>query len=523
MNLFDLKNNPNFLQCWRERNRPATVGSAVTLLIIIEAMIFTNAYFDDRVGLKSAQDVTPWFVDSISALAILQGIVLLFFGSVSAYRLSSRERTNRTIDFHRSSPTPRTHQILGLVLGSTSLEWWISLLILTVQVILALLNNLPPTAILQFYIQLALCAALYHALFALMGISRDPLKNKAGALVLFVGIYFLAHILVANKLSFVYQCTWLPAYEQLDSVLRPENAGRGWPHYGQSNQAELNYTLFGAALPALPFQMLVQIPFMALFLAGIGRRFTNVEQPVLSKSQLLTSAFYTFTLFTGSYVSLHFFSDDKHFRPEGYIVSLLILMMFFAIVGALMATPSHIGYQRGLRRARKLGIGRLNWAQNSSSNAVWGGLFCLLCAAVLAIYFHLFGTTPGNSVLASMILLGHIVFFVSFVEYFNLSAMHSKKPILFTVIVILWFLIPLFGTIISAGAGKMPTALVALFAPSPIFGVIETFLYLMEQKSREKFENQHIAVSITLIIIWSMAVSAVLLAAYERRRLKSLG
>lgn len=523
MNLFDLKNNPNFLQCWRERNRPATVGSAVTLLIIIEAMIFTNAYFDDRLGLKAVQDITPWFVECIFTLAVLQGIVLLFFGSVNAYRLSSRERTNRTIDFHRSSPTPRSHQILGLVLGATSLEWWISLLILMVQLILALINNLPLTAILQFYVQLGLCAGLYHALFSLLGISRDPMKNKAGAVVLFIGFYFLAHILVANKLSFVYQCTWLPAYQQLEAVLKPDDASRGWPYYGQSNQGEINYTLFGITLPALPFQMLVQIPYMALFLAGIGRRFTNVEQPVLSKSQLLSSAFFTFVLFTGSYMSLHFFSDDKYFRPEGYIVSLLILMLFFAIIGALLATPSHIGYQRGLRRAGKLGLGRLNWAHNSSSNSVWCVLLCLLCVAVLSIYFHLFGTSAGNAALASLILLGHIVFFVSFVEYFNLSAMHNKKAILFTVIVILWFLIPLFGIILSAGGGKMPTALVAFFAPSPIFGVIETFLYLMEQKSREKFENQHFAASISLVIVWSMAVISALLAAYERRRLKALG
>ncbi|MBZ0309828.1 MAG: hypothetical protein K8I82_27435, partial [Anaerolineae bacterium] len=302
MNLFDLRNNPNFLQCWRERNRPATVGSAITLLMIIEVMIFTNAYYDGRLGGSSTADSTPWFIESILSLAILQGVVLLFFGSLHAYKLSSRERSNGTIDFHRSSPTPRAHQIMGLLIGSTSLEWWISLLILAVQLILAVINGLSLLPLFQFYGQLALCAALYHALFSVMGISRDPLRNKAGAIGLLVGIYVLGHIMVANKLSFIYQLTWMPAYHLLDVAFKGADASIGWTRYTDSNLANLHYTLFGVSIfPAL-FQVLVQVPFLALFLSGIGRRFTNVEQPIFSKSHLLTTAFYTFVLFTGSYM-----------------------------------------------------------------------------------------------------------------------------------------------------------------------------------------------------------------------------
>lgn len=521
MNLFDLKNNPNFLQCWRERNRPATVGSAVTLLMIVEAMIFTQAYFDDKLGLRSGSDNSPWFIDSIWALAILQGIILLFFGSMHAYKLSSRERSNQTIDFHRTSPTPRSHQILGLVLGSASLEWWLSSLILMVQLILAGLNGISLWAIVQFNLQLALCAALYHALFALIGISRDPVKNKAGAIGLLVAVYILGHVMVANRLSFIYQLTWLPGYQQIEIALRPDKERTGWPPYSHNNQDELNYALFGTRLPPLPLQMLVQLPFLALFLAGIGRRFTSVEQPVLSKSQILSAAFYTYVLFTGSYVSLHFFSDDKHFRPDGYIIALLIMIMSFAVFGALLATPSQLNYLRGLRRAKKLKIPGLNWSHNFSSNAIWAVLLCLLSTLVLAVYFHLFSTPPAQAVMAAVILLSHMIFFISFVEYFNFSRLHNKKAILFTAIVILWFLLPFFGIIFSAGSGKSSPALMAFYAPSPLFGLGETFYYLMEVKTYSKFQDPDKAVSITLIIIVSMAVIAGTMAAVERRRLRA--
>lgn len=513
--LFDLKNNANFLQCWRERNRPATVGSAITLLIIIEAMIFTSTYFEQTSS-------KPWFIESIFALSVLQGIILLFFGSLNAFKLASRERTNRTIDFHRTAPTTRNNQVLGILLGSTSLEWWTSVLIFVVQLTIGLINGVSILGIIQFYLQLSLCACLFHTFCVLVGISRDPIRNKAGIIGIFVGVIFMSFVLMMSRVGFVYQLTWMPAYHQLETTLRPDKVIEGWPPHSNNNHHELNYTLFGVKLPALPLQILIQLPYIALFWSGIGRRFTNVDQPILSKSQLSTFCFYTIFLYLGSYISLHFFSTEKHLDPKDYIGGMVIMLLVFAFVGAFLVTPSQLGYLRGLRRAKKIGKPRLNWAHNYSSNVTWTIIFCILCTITMSIYFFLYSTNVGLAVHGTTILLGHVIFFLSFYEFFQLSRFHNKKALLFTTIVILWFLLPLFGMILLASIGKDNPFITFLLAPSPMFGMIDAIYHLMEHKTHNKVFGNPYATNIFLLVSIGMAVLATGLAANQRKRLRVL-
>lgn len=530
MTIFDLKNNPLFLQSWRERNRFSAVTSAVTLVSIIIIILFVNAllndtyiynydYSPDGSNYTTQKMLLPWPKKILLDLCVFQGWVLLLFGCVNAYKMASRERTSGTIDFHRSSPTPRNNQIVGLVLGSTSMEWWVFTGIFLVELIVTLMMDLPLLTVLQFNIQIALTALLYQSIFSLTGICRHPLRNKAGTFGILAGVYMVSHILVYNKISFLHQLTWMPAYAQLDIAIKGIEYSNYMGYY-QRHTKDLLYMLFGVKLNPLLFQMMVQLPYIALCLEGIGRRFSNLEQPIFSKSQTLMATFYTFVLFTGSFMSIMLFGIDHYYSLKQYVHFLLYFILAFGMGGALLATPNYLSYIRGLRRAKKLKITRINTADNSSSNGMWLVVFCFIAALTLSFYFVLFKVQIIPALMATLTVLSYVVFFATFLEFYQLSQYHNKKSIAWTIIIIFWILIPVLGLVMKSVI-RDSIVYMFLLAPSPFFGGMEPVSQVINPP-QYTYTNQEMSLAISLGVAGSMAVLTTILAYLQRQKLKNL-
>ncbi|MGE0266834.1 MAG: hypothetical protein AB7S78_00080 [Candidatus Omnitrophota bacterium] len=527
MTLFDLKNNPLFLQGWRERNRFSAVTSAVTLISIIVIILFVSAFLNETYvynyipqgnSYKTERILLPWARKFLLDLSILQGIVLFLFGCVNAYKMAARERTSGTVDFHRSSPTPRRNQIAGLVLGSTSLEWWVFIGIFFIELILTLLMDIPLWAVLQFNLQLAVCGLFYQTIFSLIGISRHPLKNKAGPFVILIGVYILGQLLIYNKMSFFNQLTWLPAYSLFDLVIKGvENPDYGG--YYQRHSRELLYMLFGTKLNPLLFQLMVQIPFTALCLVGIGRRFSNLDQPVFSKPQTLLATFYTFILFTGSFVSILLMGQDGYYSTAHHVGFLLYFILTFGIGGAILATPNYLSFIRGLRRAKKLNLSKINSADNSSSNGMWLVVFCFIATVTLSFFYIYFKIQTLSAVMATATVLSYVIFFASFLEFYQLSRYHNKKGIAWTIIIIFWVLIPVFG-LVTKKIIQDSVVYKFLLAPSPFFGGLEPVIRIMNP-SRHSYTNPEMSLGISLSVAGGMAVIAAVLAYLQRQKLKN--
>ena len=158
MKIFQLNDNAIFTANCRERMRPAMVLSSIIVAAIIVVLITMNAYLAPRQKDKTCPSGRTGCQDSVPApqnvfwyLAIGQGMLLLLGGTLTACNAACRERTSGTLDFHRSSPTPRSHQVLGLLLGAPSLEWCVFLGTLPVALIFSVLGKIPIDAVLSFY------------------------------------------------------------------------------------------------------------------------------------------------------------------------------------------------------------------------------------------------------------------------------------------------------------------------------------------------------------------------------------
>lgn len=524
MNLFDLKNNPLFLQSFRERNRFSGVVSAITLLLVVVIVLFLSAFMNENyVHYTTYEDgqrqttrlLFPWFKKLILDLATVQGIVILLFGSVNAFRMASRERISGTIDFHRSSPTPRRNQIAGLLLGSTSMEWWIFAVIFTLQIVLSIMHGLYLPAILIFNVKLIFCGLLYHSLSSLLGICRHPHQNKAGAFIILIGLYFFFILLTNNKLSFLSHLTWLGAYQNLEDYLKGMNHGYHLSQY-QRNLREMANVFFGIKFNTLLFQLFVQVPVIALFLDGIGRRFQNLEQPIFSKSQTLMATFFILFLYCGSFTSLLLAGTGRRYSFNEGGAILWVLIIILGIIGSVLATPSQLSFVRGLRRVKKQGLAKIQSHENAASNVVWMGVFAFIAALSLAYVFYLYRVNLLHAIIGITIILSYIIFFASYMEFFQLSRHHAKKAIAFTVLIILWIFVPLTALILKSIIGKSSVTYLFMVAPSPFFGGLEPVSRLIKNSSTPTTTSQLL---MTLAVPALLAAITATLAYAQRKRL----
>ncbi len=525
MNIFNLRNNALFLRGFRERTRFSAVASAVALssilvvLIVLSAVLNDNYVYDYKyiAGEYQSQKVLlPWFKKVVLDLSKVQAIVLFFFGSLNAYRIAARERMVQTIDFHRSSPSPRWNQIVGLVLGSTCLEWFVFTGLALVLLAISLISDISTAVIAQFHVQLIFCGFLYHALFALIGISRDPLKGKAGPILIFVGLYFFSHLLFANQLSFMHQFTWLNAFHELDTHVKNHISEYYGGHHRKQLLGLMN-TFFSLKLHPLFIQLLVQIPFIALLLEGIGRRFENLEQPIFSKTQTLMTTFYLLLLYAGSFTSIFLSGLLQHTHRSMDLGILFVLIWILFAAGAILATPSRLDYTRGLRRAAKLKRRGIRPEENAAGNSRWLGVFVLIVVIGLSYFAWLLRVPSLNFILALMILCSYFDFCASFFEYFRLSRHHTKLSLAATILIILWIVLPVLGMILESIIPKPSTVMMAFMAPSPFFGGTPVVMDLFKT-GKPYLQTTHVV--IVLVISGTLAAVTNYLAYQERQKLK---
>jgi hypothetical protein len=514
MNPFALLDNPLFLQNWRERMRPALVVSALIVTGFVIFLIFSGAYVQKSVTSSGADphlDVFLW-------LAYAQGVALLLVGSMSANNMAARERIAGTLDFHRSSPTPRLTQILGILFGATSLEWTMVLATLPISLTLSLITNIGIMMAITFYIQLFICAVFFHLGAIFMGIQAygdaQAATRRENPLKIFIIFYFFSQIfflpLATHQASFVYHMSWLPAYSELKEHIHPASAASyRWPDAETTN---LLFTFYGTKLSAFCYQILVQIPFILFLWSAITRKISFPGRPVLTKIQALSLIGFFVFLFLGSSLSVLWNPPLKHaLRPNDHLLAYLYFVLFLGMFTLFSQTPNRLSYLKGLRRAQRLGIKKLGRYDDQTSNIYFLIMFTVIVLAGALGFSAWIDFLEFKNLSFLLLILLQIAFFAGTWEYFSLSPNYSKKSLFVVILSIPWLFLPLFSVITSPALKSSFSLLKSIFCSLSPFFSLAVLSDLLKNKS-------DLPQAYLIIIINILATVLVLFAASNLRR-----
>jgi hypothetical protein len=534
--LFD---NPLFIRYWRERMRLHYVGAFGLITAIIILLIFLSAYLTppkiyvygpeptinyDSGGKSSQCPISPprksnaypvpWLHSVFFSLAVFQGILLLLVGTTSAYRMSFQERTSGTLDFHRSTPFWRFPQIMGIIFGSTVLEWIIFLWTLPISLFIVLLTPISIWTFLIFYVALAVCAIFYHSLAVCLGIASNQKRRELGIL----GIFFFAYFILALSfwLSCFYHAGCFPAYDYLYKNSFSLGVSLSERHYHYDYSFLTRDMFFGVKIPFLLFQLIIQLPLIALIWAGISRKIAYAERFLLSKTLSLALAFLVLYCSAASLISNQLI--EKH-SGDFNLIAFIYFIFTLMFIGANSATPTHLMYSKGLQRIKKLSLNRLSYWDDQGSNWVWLISCCLLALSMLGFFLNFVEISLRNKIIIMVFILSQIVSFASALEFFRLSRYHQKQILFWTGLGIVWIIIPILGMITEAAVMgfKGGDYLVYFFSASPFFGVTFFFENFFSKPEGKYLSDQQVFLAINILLAALMAY----LAFRQRRRVKT--
>lgn len=529
MMLLPLMDNPLFLKHWRERMRPYYFSSALVIALFILFLIFVGNYVNQESlsvynhAIRHSVKVS-WMGSIIYHIASLEGVVILLLGTISAYRNTTQEISGGTIDCHRASPVRRLDQAVGAIFGSAILEWVVFGLLSAVMALTSLFFGFGLKPFFQFHIPIVVTAIFLHTLAVWAGLYARTKKQGMGlfgalALLYFVWMMMVALSFMASQVSAFYHATWLPVYERLHLELLDVPA-YSW-RYDLPGSGTQEAVFYGIRMPSFLLQLIVQLPLWWLALAGIKRRFSSGEKSVLSKTQFLALYILILFYYLGSIITVltqggmpMFHHNDK--MPMNFMT--IYLLYGFMFWGVFVATPDNLNFTRGLARARKMGLPRLDLSDDKSSNSLWALAFCMATVVFWGAFAFVLKLPSGKALIALALVLCHVLAFSSALEAFRLSRFHHKKVYFWTALGILWVGIPLLGlTLLGAHAGQASSSLVPFFALSPLFDVAP-ITEILETKYKHGQGDWRFNASLLLVINFLVTFIAALWVTRERAR-----
>ena len=516
MRILPLFDNAIFLRNYREGMRFPKVASAVLMTALVILLIFMGCYFNrNDSGEWDYKTKTyhhqPWLHYVFLQVAILQGVILLLFGSLSANRMAAREKNGGTLDFHRASPTSRFNQGFGLVLGGPILEWCLFFLTLFVSAGLLFITDISIKAVFIFYAGLILSAFSLHALLVLGALAGSQRLGQANAFFFMIFIWVFFPLIFSLNHSVIYHATGFPAYEYLWQEILHTDGFRG-------EEQVILHSFFGFRMPFLWLQILAQFPLLVFIFAGIQRKISHPERALFSKAQSAMLCGLIFFYHLGSSFSVYL-SPRASWYFTMVVMHFFYLIFFLGIFGMAMATPSYLNYTKGLRRVRKLDLKALKMEDDQNSNVLWLGVYCFILTVFYFLFSLLFKGPLVLTLSCWLIFLCQTIFLASAWEYFSLSRHHQKKIYFGTAMLILWVILPVFGLVTE------PLAHSSLYSKyfsvlSPPWVAPQLSEILVERAGRWKSVSPKFPVAFAVVANFGLALLAVLRAARERRRLQ---
>lgn len=459
MRLLWLGNNALFLKNLRERTRPGMIAAAAIVTALVAVLIIVSVSTMSHAGERQ------WERFAFLYLACCQGLVLALLGSVSVSAMTGRERTQGTLDFHRTSPTSPFNMVLGLVLGAPILEWCSVLAVLPLAVSLGLRGGVAVSLIGALYGFMLLTILLLHALCAAMTLTveRKSLQRVQSAipvLILLVSFWITAGG-VGLRVGPLLHATCMPVvWTCFASVV------------GQRQDAFEAAPFFGVMLPLWAMQFLVQGPLLLFACLAAMRKIARPERPLLSKPQTLAAAAFLLFLYVGAAGPVTAQPDEEHFPYFSFqLPSFLYYVFGLGLAGVLIVTPRHLAHLKALRRMRRDDRHHLAPFEEGASNLAWLVVFLGLAAIAFCV-LQWFGADrdPMPAVLGFLLALCYVAWFAGGLELFYLSGQRRKRPLMLVCFAVPWVFLPILGGMLDVNL-QQELSRTILMAFSPFFGI----------------------------------------------------
>ncbi len=485
--LWEIWKNPLIVRGCRARLRLKPI--AVWTLVVLTACLFTCTltyllvqharHIEDparRVILGARAALIP--------LLVIQGVVLMILGTGTVASGISTDRDRQLTDYHRITPLPPSHCMLGHLLGLPAREYFLFLLTVPFAIWIMFVGEIALLKMLHLYGMFLVSVWLYHATGLFLGMLYDSRRRVAMSVQgIVIGLYLILPALSEMGFSFFEFLTVRPTlrglfYEELAEL------GRGSQRFAKWQSVPF---FEGHIHPTL-YALLMQGGLLATFLIASWRKWRSPESHAMGKVYALGFYAVLQTLLLGSLWPMlfkgQFYStlisnlltaDRNDFVAAAFLYLHGLIGLIVAGLLVFAMSPSQYEHVAGLRRAHRFGWPHI--PRGSDAATAWPqalGLMAMFSAGWITIRWNIgagggfFPFAPTAWDMTMLLALGAA----------TLLAVHGATERwggrgLFLYIFVAWVIPLMLGVLLIAFGGDRGAILAAyaVSTPSPITGL----------------------------------------------------
>jgi hypothetical protein len=443
LNLFS---NPIVRRYRRSQMRPARLGAAVVITLVIAGFITTFCYLvlSNRGGLSDRDAARTAFIP----LLIYQGVILGIFGTAAIGGGILREAEEGMIEYQRLTPLSPLSKVLGYLFGLPIRQYVAFGVTACFSAFAIIVGEIPFRAWGPVYLILFTSTILYHLMALITGLI---IKSRWRAGLISLGLVIVSHFFLPRLAEVGFpmfsHLSTVPVVEaSLGDFLPPlRGSSSGWSRWMLA--PELPF--WNLRISHVAFALIVQGSLIVTFLLMLVRRWRDEEAHLLGKGYAVGWLLWLQVILLGSVlplvergrVFLGFFGTASDLARQVSrlagpveawflavifgVISLLILLLIISCM-----TPQEPTQMIAFRQTKKFGWRRLSWLTDGATAAPFVWLAAIITGGAWALFVerlatsHAFGL-DGFPIAGWAVFIG-ITFVVGAIFHFLLEA-YSRR------------------------------------------------------------------------------------------------
>ncbi len=427
-------------------------------------------------------------------LLVLQGILLMFFGTGAVAHGIATEKERGLLDYQRLTPMTALDKVLGYLFGLPIREYFAFAITFPFVLLAAVIGDIHFFRLGQLYLVFFTSVWLYHSTGLVAGmVSSHPRRANWFTRILVLGLYLFLPRMAALGFTVFGYLTILPTFQHVVIMeFGPEAAflstKEGWDAF----------TFFGVDLHPTLFTLLLQGGALLTFAVILFRKWRHDQAHSLSKVYAVALYAVLQLLLVGSLWSL--ITDPGRLPVIGnatvdgvvdprFAMGTMIFVFWLLSLGASAAllhiiTPRPFAMHHGRLRATRLGLARVPRCSDAASS-LWCslalGAITTLSFAILMAAAHAQGIYwPGG---IPLVTLGAapLIFFAVLIALQAVRQRYGGRGL--ALFLALSWVLPLMAMMLLgvSGAGDTFVAYVGLPAPVSVFFFLTLHLFAESQ------------------------------------------